>query len=143
MTAAKTVSRARDAVDGPPDGAILCRFGELAEVRAVELVRLAELVQEPDDLVGMAYRVGGELGGDDEVDRQPVRLGQVDEPPQERLRQHARARIPLVRHGDELRLVVALAQLGDEVVDEDLRSAADERDLSRADRDPHRRATIA
>jgi hypothetical protein len=92
----------------------------------------------------MAHGVRRELGRDHEVDRPSVGLAQVEQAPQERLRQHALARVPLVRHRDELGLVVARAQLGDEVVREDLGAAADERHLRPADGDFHAvRATSA
>ena len=119
----------------PPQRAVLRRLGELAELGAVEVPRLPELVQEPDDLARMANRVRRELRRDHRVDRPPVRLLEVEQPPEERLREHALARIPLERHGDELRLVVARAQLRDEVVGEDLRAAALERHLRNADRE--------
>ena len=40
-----------------PQCALLRRLAELAELGAVELVRLAELVQQPDDLVRVAHHV--------------------------------------------------------------------------------------
>ena len=132
-----------ESLDGAPRGAILVGLRELSELGPIELVRLPELVQEPDDLVRVPHGVRGELGGDDEVDGLSVGLGQVDESPEERLREHARPRIPLVRKRDQFCLVVALAQLRDEVVDEDLRPAAGERNLGGTDRNPHLRATIA
>ncbi len=62
-----------------------------------------------------------------QVDRAPVRLGQIEEPPEERLVEDARPRVPLERDGDELGLVLALAQLVDELVREDLGAPANER----------------
>ena len=118
-------------------------LGELPELRAVELVGLAKLVEQPHDLVGMAHAVRRELRRDDEVDAPAVRLRQVGEPPEERLRQHTLARIPLERHRHEIRLVAAGAQLPDELVREDLGAAAVERHLRSADGDSHLRATIA
>ena len=91
--------------------AVLGRLGELAELGAVELVRLPELVQEPDDLVRVPDAVRRELRRDHEVDRAAVRLLEVEQPPEERLRQHPLAGVPLERHRDELGLVAALAQL--------------------------------
>ncbi len=91
----------------------------------------------------MAHAVRRELRRDDEVDPAAVRLRQVGEPPEERLREHALARIPLERHRDEVGLVAARAQLLDELVREDLGAAAVERHLRSADGDPHLRATIA
>ena len=72
--------------------AILGRLGELAELGAVVVVRLPELVQHPRDLVRVADAVRRELRRDHPVDRAAVGLGQVDEPPEERLVEHARAR---------------------------------------------------
>ena len=130
-------------VDLPAERAVGRRLGELAELGAVELVRLAELVQEPDDLVRVADAVRRELRRDHEVDRAAVRFGQVGEPPEERLGQHPLAGVPLERQRDDVGLVPALAQLGGEVVREDLGAAALERHLRAADGDPHVRATIA
>jgi hypothetical protein len=96
-------------------------------------------MQEPHDLVGMANAVGRELRRHDEVDAASVGLGDVGEPPEERLREHLLGRIPLERDGDEVSLVAAPLQLRDEIVDEDLGAAALERHLRAADRDPHGR----
>ena len=103
----------RDAVELlhlPPHRAILGRLAELAELGAVELVRLPELVDEPHALLRVANDVRGELGRHHHVDRAAVRLGQVEEPPEERLREHARARVPLERNRDDVRLVASRAQ---------------------------------
>ena len=81
-----------EALDREPGRAIVRRFGELPELGAVEVVGLAELVHEPDDLVRMADAVGGELRRDHEVDRPARRLVEVEEPPDERLVEHARTR---------------------------------------------------
>ena len=100
-------------------------------------------MQEPDDLPWVPDRVRRELRRDHDVDRAAVRLLEVEQPPEERLRQHALARVPLERHGHELRLVAALAQLVDQALAEDLGASTDERHLGQADGDPHVRATIA
>src|SRR5207247_9182271 len=71
------------------------------------------------------------------VDLAPVRLVEIEEPPENRLAEHALARVPLVRHRHEVDRVVARAQLGDEIVSEDLGTAARKRHLRRADGDPH------
>ena len=63
-----------------------------------------------------------------------VRLGQVEQPPEERLRQDALTRIPLERHRHDLRLVSARAELPHELVREDLGTAAGERHLRAAAR---------
>ena len=87
------------------------QFRQAYELRPVELVRLPELVHEPDDLVRVAHDVRGELRRDHEVDRPPVHFLEVEQPPQERLREHARAGVPLERDGDEVGLVPEGAQL--------------------------------
>src|SRR5262249_51798525 len=116
-------------------------LAELTELGAIELVRLPELVQEPDDLAWVAHRIRGELGRDHEVDRAAVRFLEVEQAPDESLAQHALAGIPLVRNRHVVDLVVARAQLSDEVVGEDLRAAARKGDLRAADGDPHRTAS--
>ena len=83
--------------------AVLRRLGELAELGAVVVVGLPELVQHPRDLVRVADAVGRELRRDHAVDRPPVGLGQVDEPPEERLVEHARAGVPLERDASRSR----------------------------------------
>ena len=69
----------------------------------------------------------------------PSDLLEVEQAPEERLRQHARAGIPVEGHGDEVGLVVARPELLDERLGEDLGAAARERHLRRADGDSHRR----
>src|SRR5438445_9335966 len=86
----------------------------------------------------MPHGIGRELRRDDEVDRPAVRLLEVEQPPEERLRQHALAGIPLERHGDEVDLVLTGPQLADEVVREDLGAASLEGHLRGADGYPHR-----
>src|SRR4029450_12218525 len=119
---------------------LLRRLAELSELGAVELVRLPELVHEPDDLVRVADAVRGKLGRDHELDPAAVRLVEVEQPPEERLGQYALTGIPLERDADEVGLVPALAELLDEVVGEDLDAAARERHLRSADGDLHERA---
>ena len=79
-------------LDLPAERAILGRRPELAEVGAVELVRLTELVDEPHALVRVADDVRRELRRDHDVDPAPVRLLEVEHSPEERLRQDAGAR---------------------------------------------------
>jgi hypothetical protein len=112
-------------------------------VGAVELVRLAELVDEPDDLVRVTDDVGGELRRDHEVDPLPVGLFEVEQPPEERLGEHALAGVPLERDADEVGVVAAATELLDEVVGEDLDAAAGKWHLRPTDGDSHVRATIA
>ena len=130
-------------LDATADRALLGRLAELPELGAVELVGLPELVDEPDDLVRMADDVAGELGRDHELDPPAVRLVEVEQPPEERLGQHALARVPLERNGDEVGVVSALGELGDEVVREDLDAPSRERHLGAADGDSQVLATIA
>ena len=120
-----------------PQRTILGRGAELAQVGPVELVRLPELVHEPDAFLGMPHDVGGELRRHHHVDLLPVDLAQIDEPPEERLRQHSRARVPLERHGDEVRFVPSVPELRDELVGDDLGAATRERDLRPKNRDAH------
>ena len=121
----------------PPHSTVLHRFSELAEVGAVELVRLPELVDQPHALLGMTHDVRRELRREHEIDLLPVRLVEVEHPPEERLRQHLRTGVPLERDGHEVGLVPAGAQLADERVGHDLRAAACKRHLRPADRDSH------
>ncbi len=121
----------------PTERTLLGRGAELPQRGAVELVRLSELMDEPDALLVMADDVRGELRRDDDVDLPPVRLVEVEHPPEERLRQHARAGIPLERHRDEIGLVAACPQLRDELVREDLGAAPGERHLRAQNRDTH------
>ena len=112
-------------------------LAELPKVGPVELVGLAKLVHEPDDLVRMADRVRGELRRDDEVDGALLRLLEVEQPPRERLAQRPRPGVPLERNLDQLDLVLAVAQALDERLGEDLRAAPLERDLRHTDGDSH------
>ena len=121
----------------PAERTILGRRPELPEIGAVELVRLAELVDEPHALLRVADDVRGELRPDDDVDPAPVRLLEVEHPPEERLREDAGAGIPLERHRDEVRLVAPRPQLVHELVREDLGAAPGEGHLRPQDCDPH------
>ena len=123
----------------PAERAILRRLVELPEVGAVELVRLPELVDEPDALLRVPHEVRGELGRDHHVDRSAVHLLQVEHPPQKGLGEDARARIPLERDRDELGLVPAQPKLVDQAIGHDLGPAPRERDLRPGDQNPHRR----
>ena len=94
-------------------------------------------MDEPHALLVMAHDVGGELRRDDDVDPAAVGLVEVEHAPQERLREHSCARVPLERHRDEVGLVTARAELTDELVGDDLDPAARERHLRAEHRDPH------
>src|SRR5262245_50881765 len=50
---------------------------EVAVRCAAQLVRRAVLMNQPGDLAWMAYEVGRELRGDDQIDRPAVALAQV------------------------------------------------------------------
>jgi len=102
-----------------------------------EAKNLAELVENPGDLVRVADAVRGELRRDDDVDRSTVRLAQVHEAPEEGLREHPLTGVPLERERDEVRVVPARTELLDQVVGEDLGAAAGKGNLRPADRDPH------
>jgi hypothetical protein len=132
-----------EAVHRAAERTILGGFVELAELCAVELVCLPELVKQPHDLVGVPDDVGGELRRDYEVDRSAVSLFEVDQPPEKGLREHPFSWIPLERNRDELSRVVPFPQLVNESLADDLGASADEGHLRRADGDPHLRAMIA
>src|SRR5947207_2415150 len=129
---ARTDPRAPARRPGPARRAVLRALAELPERSTVELVRLPELVQQPDDLVRMPDRIRRELGRDRQVDPPAVRLLEIEQAPEERLAQDAFARIPLVWDGHEGDVVLTRAQFGDEIVGEYLRPAALERHLRRA-----------
>ena len=86
-------------------------------------------MHEPDAFLRVPHEVRRELRRDDHVDALAVCLGQIEQPPEKRLRENPRAGIPLERHGDAVRLVAARTQLVDEGVAEDLRAAPRERHL--------------
>src|SRR6185312_3351525 len=73
------------------------------------------------------------------VDRAAVGLLEVEQPPEERLREQALVGIPLERDRHELRLVARLAERADETVREDLGAAPLERHLRHADGEAHQR----
>src|SRR5262245_8091273 len=70
-------------VDRAPRRPVDRVLSELAELGPVELVRLAKLMEQPDDLPGMAHSIRRELRRDDEVDRTPIGFRQVSEPPEQ------------------------------------------------------------
>src|SRR5688572_7493103 len=100
------------------------------------------LMHEPCHLVWMAHEVRGKLRRNHEVDRLPVALTQIDQPPCGGVREYLTLRIPLERNAHELGLEAAALQLTDERPDEVLCAAPDERNLGLADDDapnPHQR----
>ena len=121
----------------PAERPLLGRPAELPELGAVQLVRLPELVHEPHALLTVPDDVGRELRRHHDVDRAAVGLFEVEHAPEERLGEHAGARVPLERDRDEIRLVPARAQLRDELVREDLGAPTRERHLRPEDGDPH------
>src|SRR5207245_8876994 len=106
---------------------------------AVEGVGRPELVYKPDDLVRVADDIGGELRADDELDRAPVRLVEVEHAPEEGLAQDAGVRVPLVRNAHERDLVAAPPQFLDERLREDLGAPVRVRSLRMAEGDSHGR----
>jgi hypothetical protein len=91
----------------------------------------------------VADDVRGELRGDHQVDAPTIRFLEVEQAPEERLGQDALARIPLEGDADEVGVVAAALELGDQVVGEDLDSAPSEGDLWTADGNSQVLATIA
>ena len=114
---------------------VLGRGGEVALGRAEAVVRLAELVDQPDDLVLVPHEVGGELHRDHEIHALPVRLRHVEKPPRERGCQDLGARVPLERKAHEFGLVSKGGDLAHEALRVTLRAAGRERHLRRADED--------
>ena len=108
---------------------------EVAVLGAAQLVRGAVLMDQPRDLARMAHEVGRKLRGDHQIDRLPVALAQIEQPPRRGVRQDLVLRIPLERHADELRLVPALAQLPHQLPHVHLGAAVHERHLGFADDD--------
>src|SRR5262249_2003390 len=102
---------------------------KLAVWRAAEIVDRPVLMEEPRYLVRMPDEVGGELRRDHEVDRLVVRLRQIDEPPERRLREQLALRIRLEGNRDLLRTVTEPSQFGDEAANVPLGAAVHERHL--------------
>jgi hypothetical protein len=123
--------------------AIDSALAELGELCPVEVVRLAELVNDPHALPRMADCVARELRRDEQVDLAPFDLLEVEHAPDERAFQHALARVPLERHRHEGRLVVARVQLLGQPLGEHLGAAVRKRHLRMCDDDPHLRAWTA
>ena len=88
-------------------GVARLRGGEVAVGGAQQVVGLAELVDQPDDLVGMLDQVGGEAGGDHQVDPLPRRLLEVHQPPGEAPLQQLGPRRPVEGEGDDVHLEAA------------------------------------
>ena len=83
----------------------------------------------------MPREVGRELRRDDQVDRAAVALAQVEHPPGRGVRQDLLLRIPLERQRHPIGGDAARAQLGDQLLDQQLGAAAHERHLRLADQD--------
>ena len=99
------------------------------------VVRLAELVDEPHDLVLVPHEVRRKLHRDDEVHGLAVGLGDVEKAPRERRGQDLLPGIPLERQAHELGLVAGRTELANETVGVPLGAARGERHLRVADED--------
>jgi hypothetical protein len=108
---------------------------EVAVDRAGQLVGGPMLVDQPADLAGVPCEIAGKLGADDQVDRPAVALGQVEQPPRGGVAQDLVLRIPLEGQRDAVGFEAARAQLVDELADQQLGSAPDERHLRFANED--------
>jgi hypothetical protein len=118
-------------------------LSELSQLGAVQLVRLAKLMDEPDDLARVADDVGRKLRRDHQVNAATVDLLEVEQSPQKGVSQDLCAGVPLERNAHERDLVVALPQLLREPLGENLSAAVDERHLRETHRDSHALATRA
>src|SRR5438067_8817106 len=125
-----------DLCDELAGAAVLRRGGEVAERRAELVVGLAILVEQPDDLVGVADGVAREPGGDDGVDALAARLGQVQAAPGEGSANQVEPLTLGQRNRDEVRLDAAAAKLLRQPSDVPLGSPLDERGLDSEDEDP-------
>jgi hypothetical protein len=108
-------------------------MGEFAVRRTQEVVDRPILVEEPRDLVWMAHEVGRELRRDDRIDRQAIRLSEIDETPRRRLRQELALRVPLEGQRHLFGSIAVASELLDEASNMELRAAVDERHLRLAD----------
>ena len=114
---------------------VLLVVAEVAVRRAAQLVGGAVLVNQPGDLVRVADEVGRELRGDHEIDRPPVALAEIEQPPGRGVGQDLFLRIPLERHAHELGVVAARVQLAHQLTDVHLGAAVHERHLRFTDDD--------
>ena len=94
-----------------PQADVLLDMGEVGVGRAAQLVGGTVLVDEPRHLARVAREVGRELRADREVDRLPVALAQVEQPPRRGVRQDLGLRVPLERHAHPLGAVAVRPQL--------------------------------
>ena len=120
------------------DGARVALVGgaEVAVGRAQEVVDLAQLVDQPDHLVGVAHQVRGKARGDDEVDALAARLPEVEQPPGETRLGEVEALGPDEGQRHHLGLEAAPPQLIAQALDEDLGAAPGEGHLGGADAHP-------
>ena len=81
----------------------------------------------------MPGEIGRKLGRDHQVDGAAVALAEIEQPPRRRMRQDLVFRIPFEGQRHPIGGDAARAQLGDELLDEQLRAAAHERNLGLAD----------
>ena len=110
-------------------------LGKVAVARAQQVVGLAELMDQPDHLVGMFDQIGREARRDDEIDPLARRLGEAHQSPGEAPLQQLGPRGPVERQGDDVHLEAAGLELVAQGVDQHLGSAVGERDLGGADDD--------
>jgi hypothetical protein len=90
----------------------------------------------------VADDVRRELRADHEIDPSAVDLVEIEQAPEQRLREHARARVPLEGDGHEVRFVAQPAQLLGQPLGEVFGATARERHLRSADGDPHEMARM-
>ena len=103
------------------------------------------LVHQPADLARMPRQIGGELGGDHQVDRPAVALGEIEQPPGRGVRQDLLLRVPLERQRHPVGVEAAGPQLVDQLPHQQLGAAADQRHLGLADEhgaDCHRESAV-
>src|SRR5260370_40288765 len=93
-------------------------------------------MKEPGDLVRVPDKVSGKLGRDDGIDRLPIGLREVDEPPGRRLREKLLLRVPLEGNCHTLGAVPAAPKFVDQSPDVEFRASVDERHLRFADDHP-------
>ncbi len=121
--------------DGLSNLLLLGIVGETAVRGSVEVVDLAVLMKEPGHLERMLHEIRRELRRDHHVDRNPIRLRDLEKAPDQGLFHDVLNRIPFegdVHHVDQ---EPAGLQRGGELRRQDLGPADDEGRLHRADAD--------
>src|SRR5205814_3311347 len=120
---------------------VLLAVGEITVRRAVEIVRGAVLVDQPDHLARMPREPGREARGDQQVDRPRVAARQVEHPPGGGLPEQL-VFASVKRERDALGFVSALPQLRDERLRVELRAIAGKRHTGFRDHNSHWTATL-